>query len=66
MTNCLDFSVAEPAGEQQNQDTIQLQQGAGQVVYPAHAQYVDGVDPPIYAASNGQMYGLLSSFLPSP
>ena len=54
------FAVAEPpGGEQQGQETLQIQQGTGQVVYPAHAQYVDDSDPPIYAASNGQMYGLV-------
>ena len=52
------FSVSGEPGEQQVQETVQLNQG-GQVVYPSH-QYVEGSDQQtaLYAASNGQMYGL--------
>ncbi len=49
--------VSGEPGEQQVQETVQLGQG-GQVVYPSH-QYVDGSDQQaLYAAANGQMYGL--------
>nr|ASM47586.1 regulatory factor X [Leptochiton asellus] len=36
------------------QETVTIQQGNGQTVYP-HVQYVEGTDQAIYAAANGQM-----------
>lgn len=50
-------TVSGDPSDQQVQEAVQLSQGSGQVVYPSH-QYVDGPDNTLYAASNGQMYGL--------
>jgi len=48
-------TIADP-GEGNVSDSVQLQQSS-QVVYPAHAQYVEGSDTPIYTFSNGQTQG---------